>query len=244
MTQSPWKNSTFPGFLSRRVGEGEQETEGWDELPACYSRLVSLRSVTLGTAATYLLQAGEPSPLQGADRRGRGVGCGAHLSARAAEHATCGACHAWSVWCRRAPRDACCPCSSHCCALWPNLRPPGLADEESALAPLRVARGLRELRLPDGALSGVPDVVARFPQLTLLSFRGAPRGRRQRSLRLSTFVRLSVFVRRRRCRAGSATVPLQPYLVWVFIVLETPPVSPPSAHSCRCLRPPPSTPRL
>ncbi|KAL4440172.1 hypothetical protein ABPG75_003173 [Micractinium tetrahymenae] len=89
-------------LLIDRVGEGEQETEGWDELPDCFSRLTRLRSVTLGTAATYLLQ----------------------------------------------------------------------ADEESALAPLRPARGLQELRLPDGALSAVPDVVAEFRQLTLLSFRG------------------------------------------------------------------------
>ena len=44
---------------ARRVGEADPDTEGWDELPDCFTRLTQLQVLTLGTAATYLLQAGK-----------------------------------------------------------------------------------------------------------------------------------------------------------------------------------------
>ena len=46
-----------------RVGEGDEDTQGWDELPAtCFARLTALRRLTLGTAVPYLLGgAGEPA---------------------------------------------------------------------------------------------------------------------------------------------------------------------------------------
>ncbi|EFN52797.1 expressed protein [Chlorella variabilis] len=44
-----------------RVGEADPDTEGWDELPDCFTRLTRLCKLTLGTAATYLLQADEES---------------------------------------------------------------------------------------------------------------------------------------------------------------------------------------
>ena len=38
------------------MGEGDPDTEGWDELPACcFARLTRLRRLTLGTAVPYLL---------------------------------------------------------------------------------------------------------------------------------------------------------------------------------------------
>lgn len=59
------------------MGEADPDTEGWDELPDCFTRLTRLCKLTLGTAATYLLQAGElpPSPLA-PDAAGRGCGAG------------------------------------------------------------------------------------------------------------------------------------------------------------------------
>lgn len=48
-----------------RVGEGDEETQGWDELPAtCFARLTGLKRLTLGTGVPYLLGgAGKPGGL-------------------------------------------------------------------------------------------------------------------------------------------------------------------------------------
>lgn len=47
-----------------------------------------------------------------------------------------------------------------------------VADEESAYAPLRACAGLRELELPEGTLTAVPDVVSALTNLEILSFSG------------------------------------------------------------------------
>ncbi|PRW39242.1 disease resistance TAO1-like isoform X1 [Chlorella sorokiniana] len=90
-----------------RVGEGDPDTEGWDELPACcFSQLIRLQRLTLGTGVPYLL---------------------------------------------------------------------GGAEEEGAWEPLRACKQLVELRLPNGALSAVPDVLTALTGITALSFRGCDR---------------------------------------------------------------------
>ena len=50
------------------MGEGDPDTEGWDELPACcFARLTRLRRLTLGTAVPYLLGGAGEAWLRGLD---------------------------------------------------------------------------------------------------------------------------------------------------------------------------------
>lgn len=58
----------------------------------------------------------------------------------------------------------------------PGSMPTPAAEEEGAWEPLRACKQLVELRLPNGALSAVPDVITALSNLETLSFRGESLG--------------------------------------------------------------------
>ena len=149
----------------------------------------------LGRAAALLCPADPPAQrhaghrrhLPAASRRAE-AGAGGRQAGkrgdRAAHMAGWGPSHACCMLCLEVAWGAAVACAARTqTTRQPSPGSPAPADEEGALAPLRAARSLLELRLPDGALSGVPDVVADLPQLTLLSFRGVRLGVARRSLR-------------------------------------------------------------
>lgn len=57
-TQQPANLAAAPWLCARRVGEGE-EFGGWDELPPCFSTLVNLQQLTLGTFTHFLMHPGK-----------------------------------------------------------------------------------------------------------------------------------------------------------------------------------------
>lgn len=166
-----------PCCLPHSVGEGDPDTEGFDELPACcFSRLTRLRRLTLGTAVPYLLGAGDgPVCLHAVRCSDAALLCAPHrlfCAARvqreceAEAKIPCTAALAGS--CRLAPLPSLHMLPTRAC----NLQLAAAAEEEGAWEPLRACKQLVELRLPNGALSAVPDVLMALTSLETLSFRG------------------------------------------------------------------------